>query len=223
MALKPVQTLIRAVAVTGMILLAQPIQMAEAEEASPAEQITGFRLKHGEVRVVRDATLDRIAADQAREMAAKDNLSHEVLGSFTRRIAPSQAGRAAENIAYGYDNFEKTLGQWINSPEHRKNLLLHNATRVGIASATTANGKRTYWSMEIAGDYETKPRNDKPMDKGKKGKSPAVAQMTPDAKSNVKPVAKPETKPATRWGAKLPSKPNEKDCHLNIKLIGLCI
>ena len=90
----------------------------------PAELISGFRLKHGEVRVVRDATLDLIALEQARAMAAKNDLSHDVLGPFTRRIAPAGAGRAAENIAYGYESFEKTLGQWIDSSGHRKNLLL---------------------------------------------------------------------------------------------------
>ena len=95
----------------GFLLLATPVMAAEP----PAELISNFRLKHGEVRVVRDAALDRIALEQARAMAAKDNLSHEVLGSFTRRIAPARAGRAAENIAYGYESFEKTLGQWIDS------------------------------------------------------------------------------------------------------------
>src|ERR1700736_706437 len=78
-----------------------------ATEPAPAELISSFRLKHGEVRVVRDSTLDRIALDQARAMAAQDNLSHEALGSFSSRIAPSRAGRAAENIAYGYDTFEQ--------------------------------------------------------------------------------------------------------------------
>jgi hypothetical protein len=216
MRLRAVRSLISAAIMGGMVMPAP--RLAQAEEVPPAEQITAFRLTHGEVRVIRDATLDRIAADQAREMAAKDNLSHEVLGLFGKRIAPSMAGRAAENIAYGYDNFEKTLGQWINSPEHRKNLLLHNATKVGIASAKTANGKRTYWAMEIAGDYE------RPQDKGK-GKTrekvkdkPVVTQTKPGGKSD----AKSETsKSETRWGAKLPSKP--ADCHLNIKLIGLCI
>ena len=74
-------------------------------------------------------------------MAAKDDLSHEVLGPFSRRIAPARAGRAAENIAYGYEGFEKTLGQWIDSSEHRANLLLHNASRIGVASARDASGK----------------------------------------------------------------------------------
>ena len=154
----------------GFLLLAAPAMAAE----SPAELISGFRLKHGEVRVVRDATLDRIALEQARAMAAKDQLSHEVLGPFTRRVAPARAGRAAENIAYGYESFEKTLGQWIDSSGHRRNLLLRNASRVGIASARDASGKRTYWAMVIAGDYEPKPGKGKP-GKGKNAKEPVVA------------------------------------------------
>src|SRR6516162_4920747 len=145
----------RAVGLTAGFLLLAAAPAVAAESA--AELISTFRLKHGEIRVVRDATLDRIALEQARAMAAKDNLSHEVLGPFTTRIAPARAGRAAENVAYGYDSFEKTLGQWIESSGHRKNLLLHNASRVGVASAKDASGKRTYWAMVIAGDYEPKP------------------------------------------------------------------
>jgi Cysteine-rich secretory protein family len=179
--------------IAGLLLISSaPAIAAEA----PAELISSYRLKHGEVRVVRDATLDRIAMEQARAMAAKDTLSHEVLGSFMRRVAPARAGRAAENIAYGYDNFEKTLGQWIDSSGHRKNLLLHNASRVGIASAKDASGKRTYWAMVIAGDYEPKGKG-----KGKKkDKEPLVA-------------VKREAAPA--------SKPKPSNCH--IKLLSLCI
>jgi uncharacterized protein YkwD len=78
-----------------------------AAESSPAEMISEFRLKHGERHVTADATLNRIALEQAKAMAAKDTLDHEVLGSFSSRIAPARSGRAAENIAYGYDSFEK--------------------------------------------------------------------------------------------------------------------
>ena len=127
-----IRRVVGGVTAAGLLLLAAPA-MAE----SPAEQISGFRLKHGEVHVVRDATLDRIAMEQARAMAAKNDLSHDVLGPFNRRVAPAGAGRAAENIAYGYDSFEKTLGQWIDSSGHRRNLLLHNASRVGIDRKST--------------------------------------------------------------------------------------
>ena len=177
-------------ALIAISMLAAPAMAAE----SPAELISSFRLKHGEVRVVRDATLDRIALEQARAMATKDNLSHEVLGSFTMRMAPARAGRAAENIAYGYESFEKTLGQWIDSSGHRKNLLLHNASRVGIASAKDASGKRTYWAMVIAGDYGPKPGKDK------RDMEPLVA---------VKREAAPS------------SRPKSSDCH--IKVLSLCI
>lgn len=181
-------------AIAGLLLLAAAPAMAE----SPAELISHFRLKHGEVRVVRDATLDRIAMEQARAMAARDSLSHDVLGPFTRRVAPARAGRAAENIAYGYDSFEKTLGQWIDSSGHRKNLLLHNASRVGIASARNPGGKRTYWAMVIAGDYEPKPGKGK----GKKDKDrePVVA-------------VKREAAPASRT----------KSTNCTIKVLSLCI
>ena len=70
------------------------------------------------------------------------------------RVAPSKAHRSAENIAYDYDSFSKTLGQWINSSGHRENLLMHGATKVGVASAKSRTTGRTYWAMVIAGDYE---------------------------------------------------------------------
>jgi len=176
--------------VACFLLLATPVMAA----GSPAELISTFRLKHGEIRVVRDATLDRIALDQARAMATKDSLSHEVLDSFNRRIAPARAGRAAENIAYGYESFEKTLGQWIDSSCHRKNLLLHNASRIGIASAKDASGKRTYWAMTIAGDYEPKPG------KGKRYIGPLLAVKREGAPS---------------------SRPRPSDCR--IRVLSLCI
>jgi len=181
--------------VTALILGAMLALMTHPVRAeSAAEAISRFRLEHGEGRVTSDATLNRIAMEQARAMAAQDKLGHEVLGGFSSRIAPSQAGRAAENIAYGYDSFEKTLDQWIASSEHRKNLLLHNASRIGVASARDASGHRTYWAMEIAGDYE-KPR--------KRSKEPLVAVV----------VVKRTAAPARRHDA--------ADCH--IKIMSLCL
>jgi Cysteine-rich secretory protein family len=142
-----------AISVLASLLLCGPV----AAQSSPAQLISDFRLKHGEGRVTINETLNRIALEQAKAMAAKDTLDHSVLGPFSSRIAPANAGRAAENIAYGYESFEKTLGQWIDSTEHRKNLLLHGATRVGVASFKSATSHRTYWSMEIADEYKPPP------------------------------------------------------------------
>ena len=125
--------------------------------ADPAALISDFRGQHQEGRVKSDATLKRIAQDQANAMAAKGVMDHDVLAPFGPRVAPANAGRAAENIAYGYESFPKTLDQWINSPSHRKNLLMHEAERVGVASAKSSSNGRTYWAMVIAGGYE-KPK-----------------------------------------------------------------
>jgi hypothetical protein len=182
------------IAAAALMVCADP---TFAAETTPAELISAFRGHHGEGPVTRDPTLDRIAREQAQAMAGRNSLDHSVLGSFSSRIAPSLAGRAAENIAYGYETFPKTLDQWINSSEHRKNLLLHNASRVGIASAKDASGKRTYWAMEIAGDYEPK------LPKSLKGKK--------DKKEKERVVARREATTATAAAA---------DCH--IKLLSLC-
>jgi uncharacterized protein YkwD len=148
-----------------------------AQSATPAEMISDYRLQHGEGKVTIDATLNRIARDQAEAMAAKDVLDHSVLASFSKRVAPAGSERAAENIAYGYDSFPKTLNQWIESSEHRKNLLLRGAERVGIASAKSTSTGRMYWAMVIAGGYE-KPKRGAP-------KSTLVVARSAGAKSTV--------------------------------------
>jgi hypothetical protein len=137
-----------------MVLVSCAAAFGQPFPASPAVMISDFRVKHGEGRVTLDATLTRIAHAQAAAMAAKDQLDHDVLGGFSSRVGPAGAGRAAENIAYGYESFPKTLDQWINSSGHRRNLLLHNGSRIGVANAKSSATGRTYWAMVIAGDYE---------------------------------------------------------------------
>ena len=152
-------------------------QLRANPQPDPAAMISDFRMQHREGRVTSDPTLKRIAQNQANAMASKGVMDHDVFGSFSSRMSPANAGHAAENIAYGYDSFQKTLDQWINSPGHRKNLLLQNASRVGVASARGATDGRTYWAMVIAGGYE------KPKPAGAKSASPAGKQkvQTPQA------------------------------------------
>jgi len=84
-------------------------------------------------------------------MAARDEMGHAVLRPFSDRVANLNAERAAENLAQGDDTFSKALAQWIGSYGHRGNLLMHEATRVGIASAKSPKSGDTYWAMVIAG------------------------------------------------------------------------
>lgn len=175
--------------------------------AGPAEMITRFRQQNGQGKVTLDTVLTKIAHDQASAMAAQSKLDHDVLGSFSKRMAPARAGTAAENIAYGYDSFPKTLDQWINSPSHRKNLLLRDASRIGVASVRGAD-KRTYWAMVIAGGYEPPKQEPKPAVAAKKG--PAAKQ-----------TAAKETPAASSTAVAKKPRPKKPDC--TIKILSLCI
>jgi hypothetical protein len=173
--------LARQVLLLGLALCFATTILGRTAAADPAQLISDFRLKHREKRVTLDAALTRIAHDQAQAMAAKDQLDHDVLGQFNKRVSPAGAGRAAENIAYGYDSFPKTLDQWINSSGHRKNLLLPGATRVGVASVKSAKTGRMYWAMVIAGDYE-RPKTPKSPPAGSPKSSPKESKQANTAK-----------------------------------------
>ena len=147
---------------------------AAVQAATPAEMISGYRLAHGEGKVTTDAALHRIAEEQAKAMAAKDELDHSALRPFSARVTQLGPVKSAENIAYGYDSFPKTLGQWIDSSGHRYNLLMHGASRVGIASAKSAKSGRTYWAMVIAAP---EPKREK---RGKGGKEKPCRLMIND-------------------------------------------
>ena len=139
-------------------LLFEICSPSAALSASPAEEISTFRVSKGLGRVTMDSTLNRISQEQATAMAAKDVLDHGVAGSFSSRVASLGPRHAAENIAYGHDSFTRTLDQWINSSGHRQNLLMQGASRVGVASAKSSTSGRTYWAMVIAGDYDQPKR-----------------------------------------------------------------
>jgi uncharacterized protein YkwD len=131
-----------------------------ASAASPAELISSYRLAHGEGKVTIDPVLNRIAQEQARAMAASDVMDHAVLRPFSDRVANLNSERAAENLASDA-TFAKALAQWIGSYGHRRNLLMHEATRVGIASAKSPKSGEVYWAMVIAGPEPKRERTTK--------------------------------------------------------------
>ena len=161
----------RAALAVALFAFAYPLT---AEAASPAEMISHYRLAHGEGKVATDPALNRIAQEQAGAMAARDRMDHAVAKPFADRVANLNAERAAENLAQGDATFAKALDQWIGSYGHRSNLLMHEGTRVGIASARSKSGE-IYWAMVIAG-----PEPERRGSKGAKGKEKPCRLMLND-------------------------------------------
>jgi uncharacterized protein YkwD len=90
-----------------------------------------------------NAALSQAAQAKANDMAQHNYWSHVTPDgrqpwSFID-ATPYQYLAAGENLAYGFGDSDQVVTAWLNSPEHRANLLNHNYRDVGFATANVAN------------------------------------------------------------------------------------
>jgi Cysteine-rich secretory protein family len=126
---------------------------ATLDAPTAASMISGYRHNNGLPAVTLDPTLMAMAQEQARVMAARNRLDHAAGRSFQERIKASgfDAKVAAENISAGYYTFAEAFSGWRDSPPHRANMLLREATRMGIAAAYAPGTKyKVFWSLVMA-------------------------------------------------------------------------
>jgi uncharacterized protein YkwD len=126
---------------------------AELDAAAAASMLSGYRANNGLAAVSIDPDLMRLADAQARAMAAKDKLDHNVIRAFPERLKSGgyDARVAAENIGAGYHTLAEAFSGWRDSPPHRTNMLLAGATRIGIAAAYAPKSKyRVFWALILA-------------------------------------------------------------------------
>ena len=86
-------------------------------------------------------------------MAAANEMSHDVAGSFSERLrrAGYHAPAAAENIAAGYSTTASVFAGWRESAGHRSNMLLREATRMGIAAVRAPHSRYgVFWALVVA-------------------------------------------------------------------------
>src|SRR5712671_6392917 len=78
--------------------MASPV--AELDATTAASMISGYRHNNGLGAVTLDPTLMQLAQTQARAMAARDKIDHDVKGEFAKRMKASgfDAKVAVENI-----------------------------------------------------------------------------------------------------------------------------
>ena len=121
--------------------------------AEAVKLINEFRAQNGLKPVAYDSTLVSMASRQVVVMASKDVLSHEVDGDFVKRMNSNgfKDAEGAENVGAGHASVENAIKSWIASPGHRSNMLLKNATRVGVVRADAPWSRyRNYWALDIA-------------------------------------------------------------------------
>ncbi len=86
-------------------------------------------------------------------MASRDRLDHSAGRAFDERMRASgfNARAAAENIGAGYHTLAEAFSGWRDSPPHRANMLLKDATQMGIAAAYSPGSKyKVFWALILA-------------------------------------------------------------------------
>jgi uncharacterized protein YkwD len=90
------------------------------------------RRAHGLAALTVTSCLQSLATNWANHLAATGSFTHQSLGPFLSKCHASSAG---ENIAMGNVTAANVVTMWMNSPEHRSNLLSSSFKHVAIGAA----------------------------------------------------------------------------------------
>ena len=90
-----------------------------------------------------NSQLDAAAQTKANDMVTKNYWSHNTPSGQTPWSFITSAGYnyqlAGENLAYGFNNASQVISGWMNSPEHRANILDSGYKDVGFGVASSVN------------------------------------------------------------------------------------
>jgi uncharacterized protein YkwD len=142
-------------------LLLAPAALAAGATLSPAEagllqSVNQTRLAHGLRPLGLDQTLVRAARAHSVDMLHRDYFAH---GTFLSRMTSFHARGpvVGENLAWGVGSYAApatVIREWLQSPEHRRNLLRPGFTRIGIGAARggfLGQGGATIFTADFAG------------------------------------------------------------------------
>ncbi|MGN9836517.1 CAP domain-containing protein [Nonomuraea sp. H19] len=108
------------------------------------------RSRHGCGPLRVDGGLTRSARTHSLEMARTGRLSHNSPNGASPWDRMERAGYhfgAAENIGAGYGTPEEAVRGWLDSPDHRKNILDCRLKAIGVGVASGPNGP--WWTQDF--------------------------------------------------------------------------
>lgn len=120
-----------------------------AFEAQVLALINRERARYGLRPVRYEGRLDSAAEKHARHMSLAGKMAHDGIGDGDpgERIRAEGFRNAwGENVATGQTSPAQVVREWMASPEHRRNILDPNYSKMGVSYVTAANG-RSYWAQ----------------------------------------------------------------------------
>ena len=120
--------------------------LGEKSDLSPTQlliETNHERHAGNEPSIILNAALTAAAQAKANDMVARDYWSHTTPSGEAPWSFITAAGynyrSAGENLAYGFTGSSQTIDGWMQSPEHRANLLDREYREVGFGIATSPN------------------------------------------------------------------------------------
>ncbi|MCB2093929.1 MAG: CAP domain-containing protein [Rhodobacteraceae bacterium] len=116
--------------------------------------INDFRRRNGAGKLALEPSLMAAAQGHACFLARSNQFTHMGKGSPKSRMkrAGCRARTTGENIAMGFSSPDKTMKLWLESPPHRRILLMRNMTvmGIGVAGSRPAQSGGPRWVLDVA-------------------------------------------------------------------------
>ena len=126
---------------------------AEAARAAVIGSINAIRADQGLPAVTVAAPLQRAAQGHACDNAARGRMDHRSSDGRTMQDRVEAQGyvwrQLAENVAQGQRSAAEVVRGWLQSPPHRKNMMMPRAREAGVGLAVQADGT-IHWVLNIA-------------------------------------------------------------------------
>jgi len=124
------------------------------DPAAALRMVNRYRQSAGLRAVKLDPALTRAAKMHSRDLARWDRISHygsDGSNPWDRvKRAGFKARLAAENVGTGQKDLSEVFAGWKQSPGHNKNLLLGDATHMGIALVDDPKTEfKTFWTLVL--------------------------------------------------------------------------
>jgi uncharacterized protein YkwD len=156
------------VAAAGFLSACSSVTIPPATTGTPPPQLTtasitaainNARRANGRKPLRYNSRLEDAARSQARLMASRDQLSHDLGISLRQRVTTAgYEGAVGENVAGGQRTLEHAIQSWLSSPAHRDTLLSERFTEFGLAVASVSSGKGSrygiYWAFIAGGSFD---------------------------------------------------------------------
>lgn len=121
------------------------------------EQTNKERNKHNLVSLTINNQLSKAAQAKAENMVSEDYWSHNTPSGKTPWAFITDSGyqyqTAGENLAYGFRGAKETVRGWMNSPEHRDNILNSTYQEVGFGVASSPDYQKHGPATVVVAEY----------------------------------------------------------------------